>query len=478
MSDPVLTVGTAGHIDHGKTALVRALTGVDTDRLPQEQERGMTIELGFAPLDLPSGRRVSVVDVPGHERFVRTMVAGAGGIDVFLLVVAADDGVMPQTAEHVAILALLGVEVGVIAVTKADAVEPERLAAVLEAARGLADAEVVAVSARTGTGIAELRAALDRAVDRAERHYRDGPLRMPIDRGFTLRGIGTVVTGTLWSGGVAVGDAVAVEPGGLTARVRSVHVHDEPRERVAAGHRVAVALPGIAKADAGPGHWLIEPGSLEPTYRIACELRVLPGHELTHGQSVTVHHGTAHTPARVAIAAGEPLQLRLQRPMLAAAGDPVIVRLTAPPTTIAGGRVLDPHPRRARPEPQPSPPPAAAAPDRSADEDALFARLAERPAITAADEELVAALVQQGRVVRAGRDLAFTREAFEAATGAVLDLAAREQGVTLAEARDRLGYSRSQAEAILTTLDAQGLTRRRGESRVLRRRGRARLDAV
>ena len=170
---------------------------------------------------------------------------------------------------------------------------------------------------------------------------------------------------------------------------------------------------------------------------------MLPGHELTHGQSVTVHHGTAHTPARVAIAAGEPLQLRLQRPMLAAAGDPVIVRLTAPPTTITGGRVLHPHPRRARPEPQPSPPPAAAAPDRSADEDALFARLAEWPAIAAADEELVAALVQQGRVVRAGRDLAFTREAFEAATSAVLELAAREQGrITLAEARDRLGYSR------------------------------------
>ena len=456
MSDPVLTVGTAGHIDHGKTTLVRALTGIDTDRLPQEQQRGMTIELGFAPLDLPSGRRVSVVDVPGHERFVRTMVAGAVGIDVFLLVIAADDGVMPQTLEHAAILGLLGVETGVIAVTKSDAVEPARLASVVEAARELVDAEAVAVSARSGEGLDELRAALDRAVGKAERRYRGGPLRMPIDRAFTLKGIGTVVTGTLWSGTVAPGDPVAIEPGGLTARVRSVHVHDEPRERVSGGHRVAVALPGIARADAGPGRWLMAPGSIEPTYRVACELRVLPGHALPHGALVTVHHGTMHSSARVSALPGRPLELRLKRPLLAAQGDPVIIRLTSPPATVAGGRILDPHPRRKHVW-APEPAPLAARPGRPPADEELSAHLARRPELT---------------------DLAYTPAQFDAAADTVLALAAREAGVTLAEARDALGCSRRHAEAILTTLDAHGLTRRRGEHRVLRQRGRARLGAA
>src|SRR4051812_31472140 len=219
-----LTLGTAGHIDHGKTALIGALTGKDTDRLPEEHARGISIELGYAPLELPSGRQLSVVDVPGHERFVRTMVAGASGVDMFLLCVAADDGVMPQTREHMAVLRGLGVTAGVVAVTKSDIGEPE-LAAV-EAAELAPGAPVVQVSALRRTGLGELLAALDGvAAGVASRAASDGPMRLHVDRSFTLRGIGTIVTGTLWSGEVAAGDRIVVMPRGIEARVRSVQVH-------------------------------------------------------------------------------------------------------------------------------------------------------------------------------------------------------------------------------------------------------------
>src|SRR3954463_15329636 len=240
-----LTVGTAGHIDHGKTWLVRALTGKDTDRLPEEHERGISIELGYAPLDLPDGRRLSLIDVPGHERFVRTMVAGATGIDLFLLVIDAGEGARPQTHEPLAILRLLGIERGVVAVTKADAVDAETLElAAAEASELVPEAEVVAVSAKTGAGLEELRAALGRAADGVVPRGLDAPTRLYIDRAFTLRGIGTGDTGTLWSGPVAKGDEVRVEPSGLRTRARSVQVHDLPVERAEAGQRVAVNLPG------------------------------------------------------------------------------------------------------------------------------------------------------------------------------------------------------------------------------------------
>ena len=239
-----VTVGTAGHIDHGKTTLVRALTGKDTDRLPEERRRGISIDLGYAPLDLPDGRRLSVVDVPGHERFVRTMVAGATGIDLFLLVVDAAEGARPQTHEHLAVLRLLGVEHGVVAVTKADAVDAETLELALEEARELVPgAEAVAVSGVTGAGLDELRAAIGRAADlAAPTHPVDGPARLPVDRVFTLRGIGTVVTGTLWSGTIGEGDVLRVEPRGFDARVRSVQVHDRPVElRICRVGRMAAA---------------------------------------------------------------------------------------------------------------------------------------------------------------------------------------------------------------------------------------------
>src|SRR5690349_1689250 len=231
-----LTLGTAGHIDHGKTVLVRALTGVDTDRLPEERARGISIELGYAQLQLPSGRRLSVVDVPGHERFVRTMVAGATGIDLFLMTIAADDGVMPQTREHAAVLDALGVETGVVAITKCDLADPERASG--EAAELLPGATIVPVSSRTGEGLDALRAALDRVP--VSGRAADGPLRLHIDRVFTIRGAGTVVTGTLWSGTAMRGATVTVLPGGVKARIRAVEVHDAPVERAEAGQRVAL----------------------------------------------------------------------------------------------------------------------------------------------------------------------------------------------------------------------------------------------
>src|ERR687888_842978 len=244
MIAPPLTVGTAGHIDHGKTVLVKALTGVDTDRLPEERRRGISIELGFARLELPSGRELSVVDVPGHERFVRTMVAGATGIDLFLLVIDAAEGARPQTHEHLAIVRLLGIGDGVVAVTKADAVDDETLELALEEARELVpEAEVVAVSAKTGAGLDDLRAALARVAN--ERAHEDAPTRLYVDRVFTLRGIGTVATGTLWSGRIATGDVLRAEPAGHDVRVRSVQVHDREVDVAEAGQRVAVSLPRV-----------------------------------------------------------------------------------------------------------------------------------------------------------------------------------------------------------------------------------------
>src|SRR5438874_5875647 len=271
-SDPCdmsLTIGTAGHIDHGKTWLVRALTGKDTDRLPEEHERGISIDLGYAPLKLPGGLHLSLVDVPGHERFVRNMVAGATGVDLFLLVIDAAEGARPQTHEHLAILRLLGIPRGVVTVTKADAVEPEQVElAVAEAAELVPEADVVAVSAKTGAGLDELRVALARTAETVERPERFGATRLWIDRAFSLRGIGTVVTGTLWSGSIAAGDFLRLEPGGRAVRVRSVQVHDRPVEVAEAGQRVAVNLPAIERGELRRGNVLVAPGYYPVTYRL------------------------------------------------------------------------------------------------------------------------------------------------------------------------------------------------------------------
>src|ERR687885_980076 len=337
------TVGTAGHIDHGKTWLVRALTGKDTDRLPEEQRRGISIDLGYAPLELPGGIRVSLIDVPGHERFVRNMVAGATGVDLFLLVIDAAEGARPQTHEHLAILRLLGVERGVVAVTKADAVDAETLELALEEARELVPgAAVVAVSAKTGAGLDALRAALADVTGTLQHSVtRSKSARLHVDRVFSLRGIGTVVTGTLWSGTIGEGDALRVEPAGRDVRVRSVQVHDRPVERAEAGQRVAVALPGVERARIRRGDALVEPGAYRTSYRLDVALEELA--PLPDGLRVHVHHGTAEIVARVVRAGERHAQLRLAAPAVAARGDRVVLRER---TTLGGGRVLDPAPPR------------------------------------------------------------------------------------------------------------------------------------
>jgi selenocysteine-specific elongation factor len=332
-----LTVGTAGHIDHGKTWLVRALTGKDTDRLPEEQRRGISIDLGYAPLELADGRRLSLVDVPGHERFVRTMIAGATGIDLFLLVIDAQEGARPQTLEHLSVLRLLGVDRGVVAVTKADAVDDETLELALDEARELVpDTEVVAVSAKTGAGLDELRAALGR-VPVTERSSSRAT-RLHVDRVFTIAGIGTIATGTLWSGTIGAGDVLRVEPSGRIVRVRSVQVHDASVERAEAGQRVALNLPTVERRELARGDVIVEPGHYPVSYRLDVKLDELddvPG-------AVTVHLGTRAVSARLAREGGY-AQLRLTEPVVAARGDHVVLRTE---TTIGGGLVLDPAPPR------------------------------------------------------------------------------------------------------------------------------------
>ena len=333
-----VTIGTAGHVDHGKTWLVRALTGKDTDRLPEERRRGLSIDLGYAQLKLEDGRRLSLVDVPGHERFVRNMVAGASGIDLFLLVVDAGEGPRPQTYEHLRILQLLGIGRGVVAVTKADAVSGERLEqAFVEAQELMPGVEVVAVSSKTGHGLEQLRAAIGRAIDSVARRGSELPTRLWIDRAFTISGIGTVATGTLWSGSVAGGDSLRLEPAGRDVRIRAVEVHDAPVERAEAGQRVAVALPGVARGQLRRGDALVEPGAFPVGYRLDV---VLEGDEIP--AAVTAHLGSASAPARV-VRHGNYAQLRLSEAVVAARGDRVVLRAG---TTVGGAIVLDPVPPR------------------------------------------------------------------------------------------------------------------------------------
>jgi selenocysteine-specific elongation factor len=525
-----LTIGTAGHIDHGKTALVEALTGKNTDRLPEEHERGISIDLGYAPLELPDGTSLSVVDVPGHERFVRTMVAGASGIDLFLLVVDAGEGARPQTHEHLAILRLLGIEHGVIALTKLDAVDEDTLElARVEAKELVPGAPVVATSARTGAGLPELRAALAEIAGRVARHDAGGPARLHVDRSFTLRGIGTVATGTLWSGTIGAGDELHVEPRGRAVRVRSVQVHDRPVERAEAGQRVAVSLPGVERRELRRGDVLVTPGTVRPSFRLDVTLEPLG--EIP--PRVMLHHGTAEASARVAHAGDRFAQLRLSRPVVAARGDRVVLRAG---TTVGGGVVLDANPPRhadlarfealergetlvhapvdvdgewrwseewldelraeldraidaADPLDPGVPVPAAgwaravvphlglelrgaklyrpgAGPElgeRSAAAEALVARLGLEP-VRVDDPALARYLEEQGRLVRVGDGFAISPAAYEQARAVLVD------GITLAHFRDALGVGRKTAQLYLERFDADGVTRRAGDARVLRRK--------
>lgn len=355
-------IGTGGHIDHGKTALVEALTGVRTDRLPEEQRRGITIDLGFTRLVLEDGV-AGVVDVPGHEDFIRNMVAGASGFDLLLLVVAADEGVMPQTREHVAIAELLAVPRAVVALTKVDLVDDDWLelaaddVATFLADTPFADAPVVPTSATTGAGLDALQAAI-RAALPAARGRPDDLFRLPVDRVFTIRGTGTVATGTVWSGRLSREDHVRILPGDRTARVRALQVHGEDVDGVEPGQRAAVALGGIDRADAGRGSTLVTDPSWAATPAVTASLRVIPGTRwrIEHGQRLRVHLGTTEAMARAFLLDGPILepgadgwaQLRFEEPVVARVGDRLVVRSYSPVTTIGGGIVAETMPRRRR----------------------------------------------------------------------------------------------------------------------------------
>jgi selenocysteine-specific elongation factor len=354
-----MIVGTAGHIDHGKTTLVRALTGIDTDRLKEEKARGISIDLGFAYWPRPGGEIIGFVDVPGHEGLVHNMLAGATGIDFVVLVIAADDGVMPQTREHLAIMDLLGLEQGVVALNKCDLAAGDRLSDVIGEAQaaladtGLAGAEVLPVSAVTGQGLDALATCLDAALARKTRRPAEACFRLAVDRCFTLAGLGTAVTGTVLSGSVCVDDHVLVSPSGLEARVRSINAQNKPVERGAAGQRCALVLSGphISKEAVRRGDVILDPALHAPTARIDASLRVLRTEPRPIGQwfPVKVHHAAAEVPGRVvvlrdrAIDPGETefVQLVLERPLAAAAGDRFVIRDTSSSRTVGGGVFID-----------------------------------------------------------------------------------------------------------------------------------------
>ena len=356
-----MIIGTAGHIDHGKTTLVRALTGVDTDRLPEEKRRGITIELGFAPLALPGIGTAGVVDVPGHEAFVRTMVAGASGIDAALLVIAADEGMMPQTREHLAILELLGVSHGVIALTKVDLVDEDWLSLVVEdvraeTARALPDAAIVPTSAVTGQGIEELRTRLTAVLRSSVARVDDDLFRMPVDRAFTIKGTGTVVTGTVWSGALERDANVRIMPAGLAARVRGVQTHGSQVQRAQPGTRSAIALAGVDVGGVPRGSTLITSPDWAPTTVARADVSLVAGavDHLRPRTWLRFHSGTSEVGARIVARqvksdAAFAARVVLDEPILLRAGDRFVLRTSAPLNTIGGGVITDPYaPRRAR----------------------------------------------------------------------------------------------------------------------------------
>ena len=468
-----IVLGTAGHVDHGKTSLVRALTGIDTDRLPVEKARGITTELGFALLEL-EGRRVAVVDVPGHERFVKSMVAGATGLDLVCLVVAADEGVMPQTREHLDICDLLGVRRGLVALTKRDVVDLE-VALMAEAdVRGavagtfLADASIVPVSAKTGEGMDDLRATLAAVIDALPPRTQTGVFRLPIDRVFTVKGFGTIVTGTVLGGAVAVGDELSILPTGRPARVRGVEVHGAAVPRAVAGQRAAINLGGVATGEVARGDVLVQPGRVAGSHILDVELRYLPTAPapLPARSKVLVHHGTAqvlatlHLVGATSLAPGEVAvaQLRLDQrtPLAALPGDHFIVRGFTPTragTTIGGGRivrVLAPKARAAGHAEVVARLGAARLPDRIA----LDIRAAAAAGLTAAElvrrlgmptAELAAPLAAH---VASGVLLAAGERFFHAETVVLLE---QRIATLLAAARDAEGLPR---EALRTQLAA------------------------
>ena len=360
-----LTIGTAGHVDHGKTTLVRYMTGTDTDRLEEEHRRGISIVPGYAELELPSGRRASLVDVPGHERFVKNMVAGSSGVDAFLLVVAADDGVMPQTREHLDVLRVLGVQQGIVALTKTDMVDEETMElAQLDVAELLEEtgieAPVFPVSGVTGEGVEDLEEALDELLGAAQHVHAESALaRLPVDRAFVLKGIGVVVTGTLWTGSICIGDTLYTTTG-HRPRVRGVQNHGHEAEVAHAGARTALDLSGVEPGQIAAGDVLLS-RPVEESRGLDVQLRLLNGaRPLKHGVRVRLHHGTRSTNARIRLVARRELlpgedalgRLRLEDSLVALSGDRFVLRSMAPQLTLGGGTILDAHPTGRRPDPE------------------------------------------------------------------------------------------------------------------------------
>ncbi len=452
----MFVIGTAGHVDHGKSALVHALTGINPDRLPEERVREMTIDLGFAWLTLPSGREVSIVDVPGHEDFIKNMLAGIGGIDLALLVVAADESVMPQTREHLAILDLLRIARGVVALTKIDLVaDPEWLALVKEEVREelqgtvLQGSAVVPVSAVTGAGLQALLAEVDRVLDHAEPRRDLGRPRLAIDRVFTISGFGTVVTGTLIDGHLAVGDEVQIVPGGVRARIRGLQTHKVSVRVAQPGVRVAVNLSGVPTGALERGQVLTRPGELVPTTLIDARLVLLPGapKPLKHNAVVDFYSGAARVASHVRLLDTEKLepgrwgwvQFRLSRPVAVVRGDRYVVRLASPSLTLGGGAIVQPHPRRRykrfRPE--------------------LLARL--EALSTGAPEDVLLQLLSQDRILELRELIQRSALPPEEAASTIHELLAQERIVVLSDQMPLPGPLPRSAVGVLLPSAWQGI---------------------
>ena len=355
-----IILGTAGHIDHGKTSLVKAMTGIDTDRLKEEKERGITIELGFAYMDLPNGQRLGIIDVPGHERFIKNMVAGASTIDLVALIIAADEGVMPQTREHLDICTLLGIKKGLVALTKIDLVEEDWLDLVQEDIKEflkgtfLEGAPILPVSSVTGQGISELTAVLERLSGEVEERSSAGIFRLPVDRVFTMRGFGTVITGTTMSGSLSVGEQVYIYPQEIQAKVRGIQVHNQDTEQVRAGLRTAINLQGIEKATVNRGDVVASPLSLYPTRLLDIQVRLLKSipRPLKNRSQIRFHSGTNEILGRVILLESEEIkpgesqfcQIRFGEPVALLPGDLAVIRSYSPVQTIGGAEVLNVKP--------------------------------------------------------------------------------------------------------------------------------------
>lgn len=482
-------IGTAGHVDHGKTCLIRALTGIDTDRLKEEKKRGITIELGFAYLDFPDGRRVGIVDVPGHEKFVKNMLAGAGGMDLAMLVVAADEGIMPQTVEHLDILSILGISRGVVVITKTDLAEPELVELVEEEVKELTegtflqDAPVVPVSVYQGRGLEELKAVLKSLCDSLPERAREKNFRLPIDRIFTLKGFGTVVTGTLMEGKIKKDQNVVLYPENVPVKIRSIQVHGQGVEEAYAGQRAAVNLPDRKKSEILRGDVLASRDSLFPTRMLDVRLEVLKHarREILHGSRVHIYHGTRELLGKIVLMdrkelkAGESCyaQLRLEEETAARKGDRFVVRFYSPVETLGGGTVLDACPHKHRRNEKRALDAFSIKESGSAREQLELACLEHWGCFYTLEElalrcgldrsglkNLALSLEKEKRLVRVGEDMDIHRDemrSYEKKVVRFLDEFHREyplkEGMGLEEARSRLGIKNVRiADAVLDIL--------------------------